>query len=88
MAPKFKGLYNKKERIVKKSGKDKSKMNSIHSLQLLIKNHLKLQKKKEKEKFLSFKNLNNLTMHLIMEKRLKNVLKNMKNKKMKSQFKT
>ena len=88
MALKFKGLYSKKERIVKKSGKDKSKMNSIHSLQLLIKNHLKLQKKKEKEKFLSFKNLNNLTMHLIMEKRLKNALKNMKNKKMKSQFKT
>ena len=88
MAPKFKGLYSKKERIVKKNGKDKSKMNSIHSLQLLIKNHLKLQKKKEKEKFLSFKNLNNLKMHLIIEKRLKNVLKNMKNKKMKSQFKT
>jgi hypothetical protein len=42
MALKFKGLYRKKERIVKKSGKDKSKMNSIHSLQLLIKNHLKL----------------------------------------------
>ena len=88
MVPKFKGLYSKKERIVKKSGKDKSKMNSIHSRQLLIKNLLKLQKKKEKEKFLSFKNLNNLTMHLIIGKRLKNVLKNMKNKKMKFQFKT
>lgn len=72
---------------MKKNGKDRSKMNLIHFHRLLIKNLLELLKKKEKEKLLNFKNLNNLTMHLILENRLKNALKSMKNKKMRFQFK-
>ena len=84
---KFKGFFNNKETTVKKSGKDRSKMNLIHFHQLLIKNLQELLIKKEKEKLLNCKNLNNLTMHLILENRLKNVLKSMKNKKMRFQFK-
>ena len=84
---KFKDFFNNKERTVKKNGKDRSKMNLIHFHRLLIKNLQELLKKKEKEKLLNFKNLNNLTMHLILENRLKNALKSMKNKKMRFQFK-
>ena len=82
MGLKFKGLFNKKEKIVKKSGKIKFKMNLIHFLQLLIKNLIKLLNKKENEKPLNFKNLNNLIMRLIWMNKLKNVLNSMRNRKM------